>query len=70
MKMYEVVFDCPEQGFIRQWRRNKKQVDGLVEDWAAQFPLRSLLRTKYVDIPEGKDEFVDWLNDNATRVAL
>ena len=69
MKMYEVVFDDPESGFVRQWRRNKRQVDELIDAWRVQFPLRHVLRIKYVDIPTGKDEFVDWLNKNASRVS-
>lgn len=68
MKLYELTFTDPEQGFMRQWRRNKKQVAALVKEWSEQHPLREVVRIKYVEVPTDKTEFVDWLNVNAVKV--
>ena len=68
MKIYELIFADPEQGFIRQWRRNQKQVASLVEDWAKEFPLREQTKVTYVEVPTDKTEFVEWLNEHASRV--
>ena len=67
MKLYELTFSDPERGFIRVWKRNKKEIAKLCEQWENEFPLRDLTATKYVVIPTEKTEFVGWLNKNATR---
>ncbi len=67
MKVYELTFADPEQGFIRQWRRNQKQVAALLRDWADTYPLRELVTNNRVEVPTDKTEFVNWLNENATR---
>jgi len=67
MKVYEVSFNCPAQGYIRRWRRNLKQVAELINDWEQTHPLRELITTESVEIPTDKTEFIGWLNYNATR---
>lgn len=67
MKVYELTFSDPERGFIRQWRRNQKQVASLLDEWADKFPLRKLVTQQYVEVPTDKTEFVEWLNENASR---
>lgn len=70
MKVYEMVFSDPELGFVRQWRRNQKQVASLIAEWAESFPLRKLVTNTYVEVPTDKTEFVEWLNENASRKSL
>ena len=67
MKLYEMVFSDPEQGFIRQWRRNKKEVANLTTDWYSQHPLREIMTIKFIEIPTDKIALIDWLNQNARR---
>lgn len=67
MKIYSLTFSDPEKGFIIQWRRNQRQVAALLAEWETSFPLRKLVTKEYVDVPMEKSEFVQWLNDNATR---
>lgn len=67
MKVYEVTFSDPVRGFIRRWRRNKKQVAELIADWKENYPLRAVVTNQSVDIPADKTKFIDWLNHNATR---
>jgi len=67
MKLYELTFADPEQGFIRQWRRNQKQVAALITEWAKNHPLREHVTTSDVEVPTDKTEFVKWLNENASR---
>jgi hypothetical protein len=62
MKLYELTFSDPERGFIRVWKRNKKEIAKLCEQWKSDYPLRNLASTEYVDIPTDKTEFVEWLN--------
>jgi len=67
MKVYEMMFTDPEQGFIRQWRRNKKGVAELTLEWSQAYPLRELHTVEYLEIPTDKVALIDWLNINAKR---
>ena len=69
MKVYELVFVDPEQGLIRQWKRNKRQITKFINAWKRDFPMRTLLVNQAVDIPTDKQGFVDWLNENAKRTS-
>lgn len=67
MKVYEVVFADPEQGFIRTWQRNKRDIKALLSAWGKSYPLREHMTTTLVEVPTDKARFVKWLNINANR---
>ncbi len=69
MKVYELTFADPEFGLMRQWKRNKREIKTFVNSWKREFPLRQLLLTQRIAIPEDKQGIVDWLNENAKRVS-
>lgn len=64
MKLYQLTFMDAERGKIVQWKRNKREVSRFVSQWQRRYPLRKLLLNEPIEIPENKQAFVDWLNDN------
>lgn len=62
MKLYQLTFIDAEKGKIVQWKRNKREVQTFVNKWKRTYPLRSLLLTEQIEIPDDKQGFVDWLN--------
>ena len=63
MILYQLTFMDPERGKIVQFKRNKREISRFTRKWAEEYPLRELLLVKRVEIPDGKQEFVDWLNE-------
>lgn len=68
MKVYMLTFADSEVGFVRQFRRNKRECARLIREWEADHPLRQLLSNELVEIPDDKSRLIDWLNTNASKV--
>lgn len=64
MKAYELTFIDIERGKIKRWKRNKRQIAKFVNGWKRKYPMRKLMLTVVVEIPDDKDGLLDWLNDN------
>lgn len=64
MKVYQLTFMDVERGKIRRWKRNKREITRFLKDWEQRWPLRKLLLTESIQIPDNKDEFLQWLNCN------
>lgn len=62
MKVYEVTFACPDAGFVRLYLRNKRQVDREIGAMKRNHPLRHHMKTEYIEVPDDKQGFVNWLN--------
>lgn len=63
MKLYELTFADLERGTIRRFETNKRDITRLVRNWKKKFPLRKLLLTERIDVPDDKKGFVEWLNE-------
>lgn len=64
MKLYQLTFMDIERGKITRWKRNKREITRFVRMWKKEFPLRQLLLTEPIEIPDDKTQFVVWLNAN------
>ena len=63
MFVYQMVFSDLEKGLITHYVRNARAVTKLKRDWAKRYPMRELLIEERVEIPDKKDAFIDWLNN-------
>lgn len=68
MKVYELVFMDMERGKIKRWKRNKREITTFANAWKREHPLRQLMTTKLIEIPDDKTGLIDWLNDNCGGV--
>lgn len=63
MFVYQLVFSDLEKGLITQYVRNKRGATKLKRDWLKRYPMRELLIEDRVEIPDKKDAFIEWLNN-------
>ena len=65
MKVYELTFVDLEHGKIVRWISGKRQIAKLIRDWKQRYPLRKLMDTERIEIPNEKQAFLEWLNATA-----
>lgn len=63
MYVYQLVFSDMNVGLVTRYVRNSRDVAKLKREWKAQFPLRELLIEERIEIPDTKNEFIEWLNN-------
>ncbi len=67
MKLYQLTFMDLSDGKQIRFRSSKLARDKLVREWKIYYPLRTLMLAERIEIPDGKIEFVDWLNQHEAQ---
>ncbi len=63
MYIYELTYSTPGEGVKTRFVRNRRTSNSTRARWKREHPEREILIDDRVEVPETKDELVEWLNE-------